>query len=77
MARAIIAASRRRNSLVLSERELQVLGLLARGASNKEVAQQLSISARTVGHHVAHIYGKIGISTRAEAALFAMENDLL
>lgn len=61
----------------LSDREVEVLRLVARGGSNKEVAQQLSISARTVQHHTIHIYDKIGVSTRAAAALFAIENDLL
>lgn len=61
----------------LSDREVEVLRLVAQGRSNKEVAQLLSISARTVQHHTLHIYGKIGVSTRAAAALFAIENDLL
>ncbi|MCY1020102.1 HD domain-containing phosphohydrolase [Pyxidicoccus sp. MSG2] len=61
----------------LSDREVEVLRLVARGCSNKEVAQQLSISARTVQHHTVHIYDKLCVSTRAAAALFAMENDLL
>jgi DNA-binding NarL/FixJ family response regulator len=54
-----------------------VLRLTARGSSNREVAERLSISAKTVGHHVEHIYGKIGVTTRPAAALFAMEHDLL
>ncbi|XXF76955.1 HD domain-containing phosphohydrolase [Myxococcaceae bacterium GXIMD 01537] len=61
----------------LSDREVEVLRLVAQGRSNKEVAQQLSISARTVQHHTIHIYDKLGVSTRAAAALFAVENDLL
>jgi HD-GYP domain-containing protein (c-di-GMP phosphodiesterase class II) len=61
----------------LSDREVEVLRLVAQGCSNKEVAQRLSISARTVQHHTIHIYDKIGVSTRAAAALFAIENDLL
>jgi HD-GYP domain-containing protein (c-di-GMP phosphodiesterase class II) len=61
----------------LSDREVEVLRLVAQGNSNKEVAQRLSISARTVQHHTIHIYDKIGVSTRASAALFAIENDLL
>jgi putative nucleotidyltransferase with HDIG domain len=61
----------------LSEREVEVLREVARGRSNKEVAALLDISPRTVGNHVRHIYGKIGVSTRAGAALFAMENGLL
>ena len=61
----------------LSDREVEVLRLIARGRSNREVAARLSISAKTVGHHVGHIYAKIGVTTRPAAALFAMEHDLL
>src|SRR5262249_13229902 len=61
----------------LSDRDVEVLRLVARGCSTKEAARRLSISARTAQHHVIHIYNKIGVSTRAAAALFAVENDLL
>jgi HD-GYP domain-containing protein (c-di-GMP phosphodiesterase class II) len=61
----------------LSEREVEVLRLIARGASSKEVAVRLFISPKTAEHHVGHIYTKIGVSSRAAAALFAMEHDLL
>ena len=61
----------------LSAREVEVLCLLARGLSNKEIGARLHISAKTVQHHVAHIYEKTGVSTRAAAALFAVENRLL
>jgi HD-GYP domain-containing protein (c-di-GMP phosphodiesterase class II) len=61
----------------LSEREVEVLRLIARGAANREVARRLSISPKTVGHHVEHIYAKTGVTTRPGAALFAMEHDLL
>lgn len=61
----------------LSDREVDVLRLVARGSSNREIARALFIAEATVHHHVLHIYGKIGVSTRAGAALFAMENDLL
>jgi DNA-binding NarL/FixJ family response regulator len=54
-----------------------VLVLLARGLTNKQIGQRLFISPRTVGHHVAHVYEKTGIKTRAAAALFAAENDLV
>jgi putative nucleotidyltransferase with HDIG domain len=60
----------------LSEREVEVLCLLARGLSNKEIAARLFISAKTVQHHVAHIFEKTGVSTRAAAAVYAVENDL-
>ena len=61
----------------LSDREVEVLRLVARGLSNKQIAQTLVISRRTAEHHVQHVYAKIGHSTRAAAALFAMEHDLL
>jgi HD-GYP domain-containing protein (c-di-GMP phosphodiesterase class II)/DNA-binding CsgD family transcriptional regulator len=61
----------------LTDREVDVLRLLARGRSNREIAQQLTISRRTAEHHVQHIYAKIGGSTRAMAALFAMEHGLV
>jgi HD-GYP domain-containing protein (c-di-GMP phosphodiesterase class II) len=61
----------------LTDREVEVLRLVARGLSNKQVAAELFISDATVHHHVLHVYQKIGLSTRAGAALFAMENDLL
>ncbi len=61
----------------LSDREVQVLGLVARGYSNAEIASRLVISRRTAEHHVQHIYTKIGVSSRAAAALFAVEHHLL
>jgi HD-GYP domain-containing protein (c-di-GMP phosphodiesterase class II)/DNA-binding CsgD family transcriptional regulator len=60
----------------LSDREVQVLRHVARGGTNKDVARELGISYRTVQHHVAHIYTKIGVTSRAGAALFAAENGL-
>jgi putative nucleotidyltransferase with HDIG domain len=60
----------------LSDREVEVLRLVARGLSNKHIAEKLFISAKTVQHHVAHIYEKTGIASRASAAIFAVENDL-
>jgi DNA-binding NarL/FixJ family response regulator len=54
-----------------------VLRLIACGASNREVGARLSISAKTVGHHVGHLYTKIAVTTRPAAALIAMEHDLL
>lgn len=61
----------------LSDREIEVLRLVTRGHSNKAIAEALVISQRTAEHHVQHIYGKIGLSTRAAAAMFAMEHGLL
>jgi HD-GYP domain-containing protein (c-di-GMP phosphodiesterase class II) len=61
----------------LTAREVEVLCLLARGLTNKQTAARLQISPKTVGRHVEAIYSKIGASTRAAAALFAVEHDLL
>jgi putative nucleotidyltransferase with HDIG domain len=61
----------------LTAREVEVLRLVARGHSNKAIAAQLHLSPKTVGHHVAHVYAKAAVSTRAAAALFAVEHGLL
>jgi DNA-binding CsgD family transcriptional regulator len=61
----------------LSDREAEVLALLARGMSNKEIGATLFISARTAGNHIAHIYEKTGVNTRAAAALFAVTRGLV
>jgi HD-GYP domain-containing protein (c-di-GMP phosphodiesterase class II)/DNA-binding CsgD family transcriptional regulator len=61
----------------LTDREVEVLRLIARGRSNREVAKQLFISPKTVGRHVENVYAKIGVSSRAAAALFTMEHGLL
>jgi HD-GYP domain-containing protein (c-di-GMP phosphodiesterase class II)/DNA-binding CsgD family transcriptional regulator len=61
----------------LTDREVEVLRLLARGRTNREVAKQLHISPKTVGRHVENVYGKIRVSSRAAAAIFAMEHGLL
>ncbi len=68
---------RREGPAGLTAREVEVLRLLARGLSNKEIAVQLVISPKTVGNHVEHIYTKIDASTRAAAGLFAMQHGLL
>lgn len=61
----------------LTPREIEVLTLIARGASNKQVARMLGIAAKTAGTHIERIYSKIGASTRSGATLFAMQNGLL
>jgi HD-GYP domain-containing protein (c-di-GMP phosphodiesterase class II) len=72
-----VPRSRRQRPAGLSDRELEVLRLISRGLSNRDMAAQLVISQDTVKHHIQHIYDKIGVSTRAGATLFAMENRLL
>ena len=61
----------------LTDREVEVLALIARGHTNKQAADTLYISPKTVGRHVENIYSKIGVSSRAAAAVFAMEHRLL
>jgi HD-GYP domain-containing protein (c-di-GMP phosphodiesterase class II) len=61
----------------LTERELQVLLVLVRGESNPQIAQDLGISAKTVGHHVQHVYQKAGVRSRAAATVWAYEHDLV
>ena len=68
---------RREGPSGLTQREVQVLTLLARGLPNKVIAEQLVISPKTVANHVEHIYAKIGASNRAAASLFAMRQGLL
>ena len=61
----------------LSEREVEVLRLIAQGRTSKEIAAALVITEKTAGHHVEHIYAKVGVSTRVGATLFAMRHDLI
>jgi DNA-binding NarL/FixJ family response regulator len=61
----------------LSQREVEVLRLLASGRSNAEIADELVLSVRTVEKHVANIYGKIGARGRADAATYALRHGLL
>jgi DNA-binding NarL/FixJ family response regulator len=61
----------------LTAREIEVLQLVTRGYSNREIADQLRITRKTASNHVEHIYGKIGVSNRARAALFAMKHGLM
>jgi HD-GYP domain-containing protein (c-di-GMP phosphodiesterase class II) len=60
----------------LTEREAEVIALLARGLQTKQIAAALGISVKTADRHIEHAYRKIGVSTRAAAALFAMEHGL-
>lgn len=61
----------------LTEREAEVVGLVARGLQTKQVARRLGISIKTADRHIQNAYRKIGISTRAAATLFAMEHGLV
>lgn len=61
----------------LTEREAEVVGLLARGLQTKQIARALGISIKTADRHIQNSYTKIGVSTRAAATLFAMEQGLV
>jgi HD-GYP domain-containing protein (c-di-GMP phosphodiesterase class II) len=61
----------------LTGREAEVLRLAARGLTTREIANRLYISAKTADHHIQHVYTKIGVSTRAAAALWAIQHALV
>jgi HD-GYP domain-containing protein (c-di-GMP phosphodiesterase class II) len=71
------APARREWPAGLTAREVEVLGLLARGHPNKQIAVRLGVSPKTVANHVEHIYAKISVSSRAAATLFASQHHLL
>jgi DNA-binding NarL/FixJ family response regulator len=60
----------------LTEREVEVVAMLARGLQTKQIAHALGISVKTADRHVQNAYAKMGISTRAAAAVFAMQHGL-
>ena len=76
---AAVASPRvsKQNPAGLTDREVEVLVLAARGLTRDAIARSLSISENTVRHHLGHIYTKTGTSNRVTATLFAMENGLL
>jgi len=73
----VTTAARRAQPGGLTEREAEVLRLAARGLTTKAIAEQLFISPKTADHHIQHVYTKIGVSTRAAAALWAMQQALV
>jgi DNA-binding NarL/FixJ family response regulator len=67
---------RPRAAELLTPRELEVLGLLARGHSNKRIALELGVAEKTVKTHVGHVLGKLGLSDRTQAALYAVREGI-
>ena len=61
----------------LSEREVEVLCLAVRGLTNRQIAEELYLAPKTVGHHLENVYSKIGVSTRVGATLFALQHGLI
>jgi len=70
------AQSQRRSRNPLSQRERQIVALVARGYKNKEIAEKLFISEQTVKNHLHNIFDKLGVSDRLELALYAIHNGL-
>lgn len=70
------ATPRHINPAGLTDREVEVIGLLAHGFQGKQIGRRLGISTKTASRHVQNIYPKIGVSTRAAAAVFAMQHGL-
>jgi DNA-binding NarL/FixJ family response regulator len=77
VARRLMAQVRKPAVAALSDRELQVLGLIARGSTNRETARALFISEATVKTHLLHIYDKLEVRDRASAVAAAFERGLL
>ena len=61
----------------LTERELQVVGGVVRGETNRKIADQLSITQDTVKHHLSSVFDKVGVSSRLELAVFAFTHGLV
>jgi DNA-binding NarL/FixJ family response regulator len=74
VAGALLPSSGARDAPALSDRELQVLRLTAKGMANKQIGRALGISERTVKVHLGNVFRRIGVSDRTSAALWAREN---
>ena len=74
---AVTTGKRPRNPGGLSRREVDVLRLAAKGLTTQQIGDRLFISSKTADHHIQHIYNKIDVSTRAAAALWAMQHDIV
>ncbi len=63
-------------ALTLTQREMQIVGAIVEGASNKDIGQQFNLSEQTVKNHLSHIFDKVGVSNRLELALYAVHHRL-
>jgi DNA-binding CsgD family transcriptional regulator len=75
--RALAAAGQRAGLAGLTAREMQVLRLIADGATTREMSEQLFISAKTADNHIQHIYVKLGVTNRAAATRWALDHDIV
>lgn len=75
-AAALLALPGRELPLGLTGREVELLALLATGKTNRQIAEQLFISEKTVARHVSNIFSKLGVSSRAAATAYALRHDL-
>ena len=75
--RRVLALLGEAPALPLSSREIEVLRLVARGGTNKEVAGELVVSEHTVARHLSNIYTKLGVGSRAAATAWAYERSLI
>jgi DNA-binding NarL/FixJ family response regulator len=71
------SGSRARQDFGLTRRETEILATIVAGLSNKEIAQRFQLSEDTVKHHLTNIFDKVGVSSRLELALFAINNHLV
>lgn len=76
-AQAAAQPASKAKSFGLTRREIEILGTIVAGLSNKEIAQKFSLSEDTVKHHLTNIFDKVGVSSRLELALFAINNRVL
>jgi DNA-binding NarL/FixJ family response regulator len=67
----------RKGKFGLTPRERQITGAVVAGLTNREIAEKLSVSEDTVKHHITHVFDKLGVSSRLELALFAMNHGLV
>ncbi len=67
----------RQKTFGLTKRELEIVGAIVEGLTNKEIAKKFGLSEDTVKHHVTNIFNKLGVSTRLEVAMFAIHNKLV
>ena len=75
--RKLIGSAERSYSKGLTAREVQVLSLVAKGRTNREISTNLVISEHTVARHLQNIFSKLGVSSRTAAAAFALEHGLI